>query len=143
MSLSRIVLSSGRSIELTEVRMSSTYAGMLEGYPCRRLNELKLNSLRHRTEHAFSGTPVHLVPPVVDRSDPTPGPFGPVETLPAVTCTGLFRSAAVDPALEPVLHRSALVVIWFQATTEPPTTENAAPDLRALPWEDLARDHEL
>lgn len=35
MPLSRIALSSGRSIELTELRMSSTYGEMLEGYPCK------------------------------------------------------------------------------------------------------------
>ncbi|WP_326581587.1 hypothetical protein OIE69_40410 [Actinacidiphila glaucinigra] len=40
MSLSHVLLSSGRSIELTELRMSSTYGGMLEGYPCKRINDI-------------------------------------------------------------------------------------------------------
>lgn len=40
MSLSHIPLSSGRSIELTELRMSSTYGGMLEGYPCKPINDM-------------------------------------------------------------------------------------------------------
>lgn len=34
MSLTSIVLSSGRSIDLSDLRLSSTYGGMLEGCPC-------------------------------------------------------------------------------------------------------------
>lgn len=45
MPLSRIALSSGRSIELTELRMSSTYGGMLEGYPCKRINDMRVRGL--------------------------------------------------------------------------------------------------
>ncbi len=65
MSLSRIALLSGRSVELTELRMSSTYGGMLEGYPCKPINDMKVGSLQRQAERAFPSTPVHLVPPAV------------------------------------------------------------------------------
>ncbi|MFC8914889.1 hypothetical protein ACFT5C_03880 [Streptomyces sp. NPDC057116] len=143
MSLSHIPLSSGRSIELTELRMSTTYGGMLEGYPCQRINDMKVSGLLRQARDAFSFTPVHLVPPSREYPDQTVGAFGPVEVLPSVACIGVFGSTAVDPALDPVLHRSALIVAWFQATTDVPSGENADLALRCIRWEELAQDYEL
>ncbi|MFD6425828.1 hypothetical protein [Streptomyces sp. NPDC060198] len=143
MSLTSIVLSSGRSIDLTDLRLSSTYGGMLEGYPCARLNDWKIEGL---LRSGGSGRPldrVHLVDPVREHPDSPPGPWGPVEVLPPVTCVGSFRSAAVDPGHDPVLYRSALTVLWFQTTAEAPTARTAVPGLRDIAWEELARDHEL
>ncbi|MFJ7250522.1 hypothetical protein ACIQWA_38585 [Kitasatospora sp. NPDC098652] len=142
MSLSHIVLSSGRSIELTHLRMSSTYGGFLEGYPCKPVNDMTVSGLQREAEHAFS-TPVHLVPPCREYPDQTAGAFGPVEVLPKVACIGLFRSAAVAPELNPVLHRSALTVVWFQPVLDVPSGENAGPELRSIRWEELAQDYEL
>ncbi|MFD7966373.1 hypothetical protein ACFV5J_36870 [Streptomyces zaomyceticus] len=143
MPLSRITLSSGRSIELTELRMSTTYGGMLEGYPCRRINDMKVSGLLRRAEDGFSFAPVHLVPPSREYPDQTAGAFGPVEVLPSVACIGVFGSAAVDPELDAVLHRSTLVVAWFQATPDVPSDENADLALRGIRWDELAKDYEL
>ncbi|MEV3973087.1 hypothetical protein AB0K68_33970 [Streptomyces sp. NPDC050698] len=143
MPLSHVVLSSGRSIELTQLRMSSTYGGMLEGYPCKRLNDMKVTGLRREAERVFSRLPVHLVAPVREYPDDTAGPFGPVETLPSVTCIGVFSSTTVDPELDPVLHHSALAVVWFQSTPDVPSGEDADPALREIRWEELAQDYEL
>src|SRR6478609_3916705 len=103
MSLSRITLWSGRSVELVELHMSSTYAGMLEGYPCRLVNDMKIRGLHHQAERAFPSTPVHLVPPSREHSDRPAGGFGPVEVMPSVACIGAFRSTAVAPEKDPVL----------------------------------------
>ena len=143
MSLSRIVLSSGRSIELTELRMSSTYGGMLEGYPCKRINDMKVSALQRQAEHARPSVPVHVVTPSREYPDRTSGAFGPVEELPSVTCIGVFGSTAVTPGLDPVLHRSALVVAWFQAAPDVPSGEDADRALRSIRWEELAEDYEL
>ncbi|WP_329136579.1 hypothetical protein OG552_25105 [Streptomyces sp. NBC_01476] len=143
MSLSHIALLSGRSIELTELRMSSAYGGMLEGYPCKPVNEMKVRSLQRQAERAFPSTPVHLVPPSREYPDGTAGAFGPVEVLPSVACIGAFRSTAVAPELDPVLHRSALTVIWFQTGLDVPSGEDADPVLRSIRWEELAQDYEL
>ncbi|MGW9211290.1 hypothetical protein ACWGR4_30460 [Embleya sp. NPDC055664] len=143
MSLSRIVLSSGRSIELTELRMSSTYGGMLEGYPCKPVNDMKVRSLQRQAERAFPSTPVHLIPPSREYPDQAAGAFGPVEVLPAVACVGAFRSTAVALELDPVLHRSALTVIWFQTGLDVPSGKDADLVLRSIRWEELAQDHEL
>ncbi|WP_405650700.1 hypothetical protein [Streptomyces sp. RK9] len=143
MSLSHIPLSSGRSIELTELRMASTYGGMLEGYPCKPINDMKVSGLQRQAERAFPATPVHLLPPSREYPDQTAGGFGPVEVLPSVACIGAFRSAAVAPELDPVLHRSALTVIWFQTGLDVPSGEDADLVLRGIRWEGLAQDYEL
>ncbi|WP_326756803.1 hypothetical protein OIE73_39390 [Streptomyces hirsutus] len=143
MPLSHIALSSGRSIELTELRMSSTYGGMLEGYPCKPINDMKVRSLQRQAERSFSSTPVHLVPPSREYPDQTVGAFGPVEILPSVACIGAFRSTAVAPELDPVLHRSALTVVWFQTVVDVPSGEDADSALRSIHWDELAQDYEL
>ncbi|MFI9721964.1 hypothetical protein ACIHFE_20265 [Streptomyces sp. NPDC052396] len=143
MSLSRLSLSSGRSIELTELRLRSTYGTMLEGYPCRPINEMKIRGLLRTAESAFPGGPVHLVPPSREFPDLAPGGFGPVEVLPAVACVGAFRSTAVDPGRDPVLYRSALTIVWFQAVPDVPSGDSDQHPLCDVPWEELARDHEL
>ncbi|MEU0781644.1 hypothetical protein ABZ341_08660 [Streptomyces sp. NPDC006173] len=143
MSLSRIVLSSRRTVELAELRMSSTYGGLLEGYPCKLINDRKVRGLRREAEQTFSFAPVHLVTPLREYPERTGGAFGPVEVLPSVACTGVFRSTAVAPELDPVLHRSALIVVWFQHVPDVPSGEDADPALRGIRWEELAQDFEL
>lgn len=123
--------------------MSSTCGGMLEGYPCKLINDLKLSSLHRQAESAFPSGPVHVVPPSREYPDQTAGGFGPVEVLPAVTCIGNFRSAAVAAELNPVLHRSALVVAWFQPGPDVPSGEGADLAIRGIHWEELAEDYEL
>ncbi|MDN3023810.1 hypothetical protein [Streptomyces sp. S.PB5] len=143
MSLARVVLTTGRQLDLSDLRFSSTYGGMLEGYPCRVVNEMKIRGLLHSAEKEFPSTPVHLVPPTREYPDQYAGAFGPVEVMPSVACVGRFRSTALDPALDPVLHRSALAVVWFQPTTEVPSGCDAEEALRDLAWDELARDYEL
>ncbi|MER5597223.1 hypothetical protein [Streptomyces sp. NPDC002265] len=139
MSLGHIVLSSGRSIQLTELRMSSTYGGMLEGYPCKRINDRKVSWLQRQAEHEFPSMPVHLVPPSREYPDETAGAFGLVEVLPSVACIGVFDSAALDPAMD----GSTLVVAGFQPVPEVPVGEDADLALRGIRWEELAQDYEL
>lgn len=143
MPLSHITLSSGRSIELTELRMSSTYGGMLEGYPCKPVNDMRVSGLQRQAERSFPSTPVHLVRPSREYPDESAGAFGPVEVLPSVACIGVFRSTPVAPELDPVLHRSSLSVVWFQRVLDVPSGEEADLALRGIRWEELAKDYEL
>lgn len=116
---------------------------MLEGYPCKPINDMKVRSLQRQAERSFSSTPVHLVPPSREYPDQTVGAFGPVEILPSVACIGAFRSTAVAPELDPVLHRSALTVVWFQTAVDVPSGEDADSALRSIHWDELAQDYEL
>jgi hypothetical protein len=143
MTLTRINLASGRTIELAELRMSSTYGGLLEGYPFKRMNDLKLSNLATRAANAFPARPLHLVPPAREYPVQTAGAFGPVELLPAVTCIGSFTSAALSPEHDAVLYYSALTVVWFQDTPAVPTGDYAEDALRSIPWDETAEDFEL
>ncbi|MER5641631.1 hypothetical protein ABT095_32405 [Kitasatospora sp. NPDC002227] len=143
MALTHVVLNSGRVIELSRLELSSTYSGMLEGYPFQGWNDRKVAGLVGRVEQEGDGVPVHLVEPVRELPDLPDGAFGPVELLPAVTCVGVFSSKPVDPELDAVLHHSALRVVWFQQSTELPSGTGANGCLRGIAWDDLARDFEL
>ncbi|MFF0303108.1 hypothetical protein ACFYTV_20675 [Streptomyces sp. NPDC004562] len=143
MSLTRVILTSGRALDLTELRMTSTYGGMLEGYPCKLVNDMAIHGLLNTARQTHPSSPVHLVPPHLDRPDQQAGPFGPVEILPPVACVGSFRSTALDPAHDPVLHRSSLTVVWFQPTPRVPSGEDGEEALRGIDWEGLAEDFEL
>lgn len=142
MSLSRVVLTSGRSLDLAELRLSSTYGGMLESYPCKPVNDLRIKELVRSAEREFPAAPTHLVPPPREHPDQYTGAFGPVEVLPSVACVGVFHSTALAPDRDPILFRSALTVIWFQPTPRVPYDCDAEPTLLDLAWEELAGDYE-
>jgi hypothetical protein len=143
MSMTRITLTSGRTVALSELRLSATYGGMLEGYPFRMLNDRRIAAAVRGAELDFPQRPVHLVEPVRELPD-TPAPaFGPVEMLPFVTCVGALSSEPVDPGHDPALFRSVLTVVWFQAAAAVPEGEDADPGLRSVPWDEVARDVEL
>ncbi|WP_043455552.1 hypothetical protein [Streptomyces fulvoviolaceus] len=139
MALARVVLNSGRHLDLTELRFSSTYGGMPDGYPCRPVNELKIKGLLSSADQASPATPVHLVQPVREYPDQYAGAFGPVEMLPPVACVGTFRSTPLDPNL----YGSHLTVVWFQSSAWVPSGCDAESGLREVAWEELACDYEL
>jgi hypothetical protein len=144
--LAWISLSSGRSVELTSLTISSTYGGLLEGYPNARMNDALTARLGRRREFAHGSQPVHVITP--PRLCPESGrgagrmPFGPVETLPPVYCEGSFRSGPVDDELDPVLHVSWLMIVWFQEDLARPVADFAAAAVHGLAWEALAEDIE-
>lgn len=144
MSLARIVLTSGRSVDLAELRLTATYGGgMPEGYPCRPVNDLRIAELLRTAARMSPPTPVHLIPPPRAYPDQYAGAFGPVETLPRVACVGRFSSAPVTPASDPFAYRSGLTVIWFQPTPRAPDAYDSDPALRDVDWSSLARDYVL
>ncbi|WP_258314630.1 hypothetical protein [Streptomyces sp. Act143] len=143
MALARLTLASGRSVVLSELRLSSTYGDLPEGYPCGPGNEVRIQGLLRSAARDFPSAPVHLVPPPREYPDQYAGAYGPVEILPSVACVGAFRSTALDPAHDPVLYHSRLTVVWFQPTADVPSGCDAERALRDVDWDELARDHEL
>ncbi|MFF9142898.1 hypothetical protein ACF09G_35735 [Streptomyces albogriseolus] len=143
MALSRVLLTSGRSVDLTELRLSATYGDVLEGYPCKLLNDLAIAGSLRSAEHIHPGVPVHLIPPPREYPDQFAGGFGPVEVLPRVTCVGSFRSEALDPGHDRALYRSRLTVVWFQPSPRLPSGCDAETALLDMDWEQLAIDEEL
>lgn len=143
MALAQVVLGSGRLLELSRVRMEETYEGLLMGYPTRQMNDAIVAGAVKQAEKDYPSIPVHLVePPRVPR-ELRRATFGPMETLPGVQCTGFFTSGPVDPELDSVLHYSRLVVVWFQASSDLASLEQAAPGLCDVPWGEKAGDEEV
>jgi hypothetical protein len=145
MTLAWIDLASGRSVELTNLTIGSTYGGVLEGYPNARMNDALIARLGRRRGPAHRSLPTHVITPPRSRPEPdqeTRMPFGPVEALPTVYCEGAFRSRPVDDEFDPVLHESRLVVVWFQEGLALPVADFAAEAVRGLDWEHLAEDTE-
>lgn len=60
-----------------------------------------------------------------------------------MSCIGVFRSVPIAAGLDPVLHRSGLVVIWFQSGSVVPAGEDVDPTLRGMSWPEVAEDYEL
>lgn len=144
MPLARISLASSRSIDLTGLEISSTYGGFLEGYPNARINDALLKRLGRRREFSYGSQPVHVITP--QRSQPEPQsalPFGPMETLPPVHCQGSFMSAVIGQELDPVLHKSWLMVVWFQDDLARPVAASVAAAVSGLAWDDYAENYEL
>jgi len=145
MTLARIPLASGRDIALEQLEIFSTYGGMLEGYPCARINDRLLSRLSERRESAYWTPPVHVIAP--SRTYPEPESihlaFGPVEVLPGTYCRGAFRSDRIDEQLDGVLHRSYLTVVWFQEGLDTTVAEFVTSALSGLQWEQFAEDREL
>ncbi|MFG2317396.1 hypothetical protein [Streptomyces tendae] len=143
LSLTRIVLTCGRNVDLTELRLTPTYDAMSESYPCRPVNDLRIRALLHTAARMSPTVPVHLIPPPRAYPDQYAGAFGPVETLPRVACVGRFSSMPLTPANDPVAYRSGLTVIWFQPTTRIPDPCDTDPALLDVDWAALALDYEL
>ncbi len=55
-------------------------------------------------------------------------------------CQGDFRSARINAELDPVLHRSWLIVVWFQEDLTNPVAEFTNAAIRNVAWEELAED---
>jgi hypothetical protein len=143
MSLTRVVLASGRATDLCDLRLSSTYGGLPDGYPCKPVNDMAIKSLLQDAELASPTTPIHLVAPPRAYPDHYAGALGPVELLPPVACVGTFRSTALHPTHDSALHCSTLTIIWFQDTPHVPCECDAERGVREVDWEGLARDCEL
>ncbi|MFI0940509.1 hypothetical protein [Streptomyces sp. NPDC021020] len=141
-SLSRITLTSRRGIYLSDLRMSATYGGLLEGVPTAHVNDHIVDyRLRHARE-TYPDRPVHLIPPERTETGRTGFRGRPVEYLPPVVCLGSFDSTEIDPAHNDGWWTSLLVVVWFQQVAEVPSDTAGLPALRELAWEELARDFE-
>jgi hypothetical protein len=139
MALARISLISGRSIELTRLTISSTYAGLLEGYPNRRMNDSLLKGLATRRNASFLIAPPRRYP-----KPEWPGTsWGPIEELPSLYCEAFFDSDRINPKLDSVLHRSELTVVWFQDDLASPVAEFVTAAVRNLAWDEHAEDYAL
>jgi uncharacterized protein (TIGR02996 family) len=125
-------LDCGRSVCLDAFYCDRTYGGLLEGRPDRQLNDEILERAQTRMRQLWGVRKTHLVPPVINESDPQ----HPV--LPPVCLTAWL--VCFQPIKEPNAG-SELVVVWFRGAFEGEPMEQVIADgIQALPWDELAAD---
>jgi hypothetical protein len=137
--LAVITLDSGRVLELTELHVSSTYGGWMEGVPTPSDNDRIIERLRDKGIEMFGAWPVHVVDgPRTPR--PRQGSYRPHEQLPGVTCIGRFESVALHPAPHALMPSSNAIIAWFQNDFSAVFGVDAQARLRAVQWEQFAKD---
>lgn len=140
----KLVLGTGREIELVQLDQRRTYEGLIEGLPTTRSNAAYLQ----RLIQAHTATLNHgavLIEPVESLiewpADRDPYPFGTPAQLPDTTCVGRWRSKPVHG--EEYIFRSELVVIWLQEEFALPVPQSVQNALESLDWDGLAVDIEI
>jgi len=133
----KLTLHSGREITLTTLNQKRTYAGLLEGTPNAKSNNLGIEwTLKEAQRLCVEGEKPYLITPPRRDDNREPGdmrrlveanPLHIPEWLPAVECIAQFQSST-----------SFLVVVWYQEDFAPPIQEPALGQLLALDWDSLA-----
>ncbi|MGK5556702.1 hypothetical protein ACSNOI_34350 [Actinomadura kijaniata] len=123
-------------LSLRAIEMCMTYGGMLEGVPCRSMNERLVERALAR-----AGTPAHLVPPPVTplSHQALPERWGPAEALPSVECVGFFTGPPTPRAADD-WWRTVLHVVWYQDPSGHVVHPDAAARMHDLPWDEIAQD---
>ena len=144
-------LRSGRRITLEALDQRMTYAGLLEGTPCRESNDRTIEyALREAERYCVAGAKPHLISPPRRDHLRRPGDMQAItawarhrvpEWLPMVRCIGSFKD--VVKVHHPDKDLSVLVVVWFQDEYAPPIQELALGQILDLDWESLAVDIEV
>ena len=122
-------LPSGRPLWCWQYLVSYTYANLMERRPSERCNEIMLESVRREAKRFFGEWPVHVIQPVRNQ--------GAID-YPRVRITAFFTSSPMQPEM----HLSSLVIVWFQDLHWPVPDDGAHATLMSVDWERLALDYE-
>jgi len=127
-------LDCGRSVAVEALYFLRTYLGLLEGRPDREMNDRILAQVRTEMVPLWGERRVHVIPPVIDESDPAH------PALPRLRFTAWL--CCYQPIREPNAG-SELVVVWFREECPGEPLDKVVGDaIRSLPWVELARDFE-
>lgn len=135
-----IELNCGREVRIDAIRQWIAYSGHLEGAPNPMLNEWMLKRIikdaREQLDHDPFLIPPKATPVPTRRTHPDPDPN--TARLPSIACVAHLFS--YEPASDPKMDCSDLIVIWFQEHYAFPIAEEAERALKAIDWARLARD---
>jgi hypothetical protein len=147
-------LASGREIVLDKLTQSRTYAGLLEGDPNRKSNNLSIRWLVEQVarDNPDIGEP-YLIEPLrrdyfldpgdmqadIDRQLDRPDELKHIpEWLPPIVCVGEFHS--LQPARDNTKDASSLIIVWYQSDFG--LDSDAIENLRLVDWDTHATDWE-
>ena len=119
-------LDCGRIVYLDSLQYCRTYAGLLGGRPNQRFNdEITVRAC------ANANRPVHLVPPIIDNSDPQHPSLPPVETSADLWCN--------DPIGDGM--GSHATIVWYRETWDDQSLKDVVLDgIRHVTWNSVAVD---
>ena len=124
-------LDCGRDVFLDAFDYSRTYAGVLAGPTADMNADIVKDALAER-EGSWGKRAVHLIPPVVDVTDPDHPALPPALLRAWLVC--------VEP-VNPAFMGSELVVVWFADECHAePIADVVFRAIRGLPWDQLAAD---
>ena len=134
-----LTLADGRKVWAESVHVTSTYAGLIEGYPRKPSNDQRISDLPETAAEMFGVNTVHVLePPRRPGTRPLPSSLPPAEYLPNCTVMAEFVSLPIDEAN----HASTLILCWFQEEPFPVPSDEIRLQIEALPWNTLALDFE-
>ena len=147
-------LATGRKIVLDSLHQSRTYAGLLEGTPNKKSNDMGIKWAldRARKISSFDSDPCLIEPErrdyfrepgdmdnLLEQQADRPHGFKRIpEWLPQVECIGIFSSSS--PAREQSKNASSLIIVWYQNLFG--IDDDAMESIRQIPWDEHAIDWE-
>ncbi len=102
------VFADGVEATLTQLEQRLVYAGLIEGYPCTRLNDHKIQWAREKSNLTL---PPDITPlPGFEKDEPSSF-FGKAEKLPDVQIQAYFTSGVTKQS---GMCKSSMVITWWQ-----------------------------
>ncbi|MDX2006557.1 MAG: hypothetical protein SFU83_14890 [Meiothermus sp.] len=128
-----ITLAGGRKVRLSSLLQYHTYEGWLEGFPTAEINARKVQGLVDQYTKEDEHAP--LIVPYTETPIQYEGkyPFGTPQTLPSITCMGLFTDTSGGE------YYSGLRIVWFQNEFALPIESRIVEYIRDVDWNRVAR----
>ncbi len=130
------LLACGTVISLTNIDQSTTYGGMLEGYPNSEMNAAIIARCMQRAEKKYGQKPYLIAPIEKPNSREMPAGKRPWIELPRISCTADFFSQSFGE------FGSSLTVCWYQDDFAFPIASSVLEELHRLVWREHARPHD-
>ena len=125
-------LNNGRNVYVDSLFYDRTYSGLMEGKPVKRVNDAIIEDLKHRVARIWGDRRHHIIPPIMDDTDPEH------PQLPPVIISVMLTS--FQPVREKV-DSSLLVVSFFcDEITDKPLPKIIYENIRTISWDDQAED---
>jgi hypothetical protein len=131
----QLILKEDVEVTITSIHQEITYDGLLEGYPCEKLNNMILHNTEIKAKNLFFQDEIYMIKPVIKVGEEEYGPFGKMMELPLVTCIAMLTCRKIFR--DPDKHFSALTVIWFQDQYAFPIHENIIEKITAVPFKEV------
>jgi len=126
----------GTSASVTRLYQKSTYAGLSEGYPNRRLNKNLVTQFIERVEKVSGHKPFLIQPTELLKAQKIVNERNPWMELPEVECEAHLFSMSFGE------FGSSFVVYWYQAEFAFPIDLTTLKVLRGINWCKHAQSHD-